>query len=225
LRVAIDSAILIQKRNVDSLSRALEISIHEHTLSLKTLADSLMKPAQELLDLSRIDSAYQLHKKFSGILKIQEQKQRQALYDQLREYKQAIIDLNNSHEACIDCAESEDFKNKLSVFYDDADSLSNAFYDSIAEQFNDASSTLSDSTETLCDFLSVFVETLIADIFIKHGMPQFIRSDNGPEFVAEIIRQWLKDLGIHTAFIEPGSPWKNGYIESFNGKFRDELLN
>jgi transposase InsO family protein len=66
---------------------------------------------------------------------------------------------------------------------------------------------------------------LIADISIKHGMPQFIRSDNGPEFVAEIIRQWLKDLGIHTAFIEPGSPWKNGYIESFNGKFRDELLN
>ena len=64
-----------------------------------------------------------------------------------------------------------------------------------------------------------------ADVFIRRGMPQFIRSDNGPEFVAEIIRQWPKDLGVQTAFIEPGSPWENGYIESFNGKFRDELLN
>jgi len=68
------------------------------------------------------------------------------------------------------------------------------------------------------------IDTL-ADIFIRRGTPQFIRSDNGPEFVAEIIRQWLKDLGVQTAFIEPGSPWENGYMESFNGKFRDELLN
>lgn len=68
------------------------------------------------------------------------------------------------------------------------------------------------------------IDTL-ADVFTSHGTPQFIRSDNGPEFVAEIIRQWLKDLGVQTAFIEPGSPWENGYIESFNGKLRDELLN
>ncbi len=68
------------------------------------------------------------------------------------------------------------------------------------------------------------IDTL-ADVFIRRGTPQYIRSDNGPEFVAEIIRQWLKDLGVQTAFIEPGSPWENGYIESFNGKFRDELLN
>lgn len=68
------------------------------------------------------------------------------------------------------------------------------------------------------------IDTL-AGVFIDRGTPQFIRSDNGPEFVAEIVRQWLKDLGVQTAFIEPGSPWENGYIESFNGKFRDELLN
>lgn len=68
------------------------------------------------------------------------------------------------------------------------------------------------------------IDTL-ADIFIQRGSPEFIRSDNGPEFVAELLRQWLKDLGVQTAYIEPGSPWENGYIESFNGKFRDELLN
>jgi transposase InsO family protein len=68
------------------------------------------------------------------------------------------------------------------------------------------------------------IDTL-ADVFIRRGTPQFIRSDNGPEFVAQLIRQWLQDLGVQTAFIEPGSPWENGYIESFNGKFRDELLN
>jgi putative transposase len=68
------------------------------------------------------------------------------------------------------------------------------------------------------------IDTL-ADLFIQRGSPKFIRSDNGPEFVAELLRRWLKDLGVQTAYIEPGSPWENGYIESFNGKFRDELLN
>ena len=68
------------------------------------------------------------------------------------------------------------------------------------------------------------IDTL-ADLFIERGSPKFLRSDNGPEFVAELLRQWLKDLGVQTAYIEPGSPWENGYIESFNGKFRDELLN
>lgn len=68
------------------------------------------------------------------------------------------------------------------------------------------------------------IDTL-ADLFLQRGCPKFIRSDNGPEFVAALLRQWLKDLGVETAFIEPGSPWENGYIESFNGKLRDELLN
>ena len=56
-------------------------------------------------------------------------------------------------------------------------------------------------------------------------MPDHIRSDNGPEFVAKAVREWLARLGVKTLFIEPGSPWENGYIESFNGKLRDELLN
>jgi putative transposase len=64
----------------------------------------------------------------------------------------------------------------------------------------------------------------LADLFVIHGTPDHIRSDNGPEFVAEIVRGWLKRLGVETLFIEPGSPWENGYIESFNGKFRYELL-
>lgn len=68
------------------------------------------------------------------------------------------------------------------------------------------------------------IDTL-ADVFIKRGTPQFIRSDNGPEFVAQLVRDALQHMGVQTAFIEPGSPWENGYIESFNGKLRDELLN
>jgi len=65
----------------------------------------------------------------------------------------------------------------------------------------------------------------LSELFIKHGIPDYIRSDNGSEFKAESIRGWLDRLGVKTAFIEPGSPWENGYIESFNGKLRDELLN
>jgi putative transposase len=64
----------------------------------------------------------------------------------------------------------------------------------------------------------------LADLFLIHGTPAYIRSDNGPEFVAEIVRGWLGRLGVQTLFIEPGSPWENGYIESFNGKLRYELL-
>lgn len=65
----------------------------------------------------------------------------------------------------------------------------------------------------------------LADLFIQRGLPEHIRSDNGPEFTAKKLRQWLERLGAKTLFIEPGSPWENGYVESFNGKLRDELLN
>jgi len=63
------------------------------------------------------------------------------------------------------------------------------------------------------------------NLFIFRGMPEHIRSDNGLEFTARVIRRWLNRLGVKTLFIEQGSPWENGYIESFNGKLRDELLN
>lgn len=59
----------------------------------------------------------------------------------------------------------------------------------------------------------------------EHGAPRFIRSDNGPEFIAHEIKQWLVSAGIATDYIEPGSPWENSYSESFNSRFRDELLN
>jgi len=62
-------------------------------------------------------------------------------------------------------------------------------------------------------------------LIIFRGIPEHIRSDNGSEFTAKAVRGWLNRLGIRTLFIEPGSPWENGYIESFNGKLRDELLN
>jgi len=62
-------------------------------------------------------------------------------------------------------------------------------------------------------------------LIIFRGIPEHIRSDNGPEFTAKAVRGWLDRIGVKTLFIEPGSPWENGYIESFNGKLRDELLN
>jgi transposase InsO family protein len=65
----------------------------------------------------------------------------------------------------------------------------------------------------------------LSDLFLEYGIPEHIRSDNGPEFVARAVREWLGELGVTTLFIEPASPWENGYIESFNGKLRDELLN
>ncbi len=64
----------------------------------------------------------------------------------------------------------------------------------------------------------------LTDLFILRGPPEFVRSDNGPEFVAKAVRDWIAAVGAQTAFIEPGSPWENGYCESFNGRFRDELL-
>lgn len=65
----------------------------------------------------------------------------------------------------------------------------------------------------------------LADLFIARGVPAYIRSDNGPEFVATAVKGWIGGVGAKTAYIEPGSPWENGYVESFNGKLRDELLN
>ena len=62
-------------------------------------------------------------------------------------------------------------------------------------------------------------------LFVTRGVPDHIRSDNGPEFTAKAVRKWLSKVGVKTLFIEPGSPWENGYVESFNGKLRDELLN
>jgi putative transposase len=61
-------------------------------------------------------------------------------------------------------------------------------------------------------------------LMATRGVPDHIRSDNGPEFTARVVRDWLKKVGVRTLFIEPGSPWENGYCESFNGKLRDELL-
>ena len=63
-----------------------------------------------------------------------------------------------------------------------------------------------------------------ADLFVTHGAPRYLRSDNGPEFTANLVREWLQALAGQTLFIERGSPWENGYVESFNGKLRDELL-
>ncbi|WP_439549760.1 IS3 family transposase [Falsiroseomonas sp.] len=68
------------------------------------------------------------------------------------------------------------------------------------------------------------VMQVLTDLFVERGPPGHIRSDNGPEFVAKVVRGWLRRVGMTTLFIEPGSPWENGYNESLNGKLRDELL-
>jgi transposase InsO family protein len=66
---------------------------------------------------------------------------------------------------------------------------------------------------------------VLADAMVRRGIPEHIRSDNGPEFVAKELRKWLQNTGAKTLYIEPGSPWENGYCESFNSKLRDEFLN
>lgn len=65
----------------------------------------------------------------------------------------------------------------------------------------------------------------LTELFVRRGTPDYIRSDNGGEFTAKRVRVWLSRLGVRTLFIAPGSPWENGYVESFIGKMRDELLN
>ena len=65
---------------------------------------------------------------------------------------------------------------------------------------------------------------VLADAMVQHGIPEHIRSDNGPEFVAKAVQEWITAVGAKTAYITPGSPWENGFIESFNARLRDELL-
>jgi len=72
---------------------------------------------------------------------------------------------------------------------------------------------------------AIDVIDVLSDLFILRGIPAYIRSDNGPEFVAKAVQEWIAPVGAKTAYIERGSPWENGYIESFNARLRDELLN
>ena len=72
---------------------------------------------------------------------------------------------------------------------------------------------------------SINVIDVLSDLFILRGVPGHIRSDNGPEFVARAVQDWITAVGARTAYIERGSPWENGFIESFNARLRDELLN
>lgn len=72
---------------------------------------------------------------------------------------------------------------------------------------------------------STDVVDALTDLFILRGAPEYIRSDNGPEFISKKVRDWITAVSSKTAYIKPGSPWENGYCESFNARFRDELLN
>ena len=76
-----------------------------------------------------------------------------------------------------------------------------------------------------CRINSFSVLETMADVMLVRGVPEHIRSDNGAEMTAKVVRNWLMQVGAQTLYIEPGSPWENGYCESFNGKLRDELLN
>jgi len=72
---------------------------------------------------------------------------------------------------------------------------------------------------------AIDVIDVLSELFIMRGIPRHIRSDNGPEFVAQAVQEWITAVGAKTAYIERGSPWENGYMESFNARLRDELLN
>jgi transposase InsO family protein len=109
-------------------------------------------------------------------------------------------------------------------------------YDFVAERTSDGRPlrflTLIDEFTREClalpaarKFTADDVQAVLTDLFVQRGVPEHIRSDNGPEFTAERVKDWLPKVGVKTLFIEPGSPWENGFNESFNGKFRDELLN
>ena len=78
--------------------------------------------------------------------------------------------------------------------------------------------------EVARSFTAMQVIDVLQYLFAVRGSPKHIRSDNGPEFVARKLTKWLKQAAVETMFIAPGSPWENGYVESFNGKLRDELL-
>ena len=109
-------------------------------------------------------------------------------------------------------------------------------YDFVADRTHDGRSlrilTVIDEYSREC--LAIVVERrlgsddvleCLAGLFVRHGVPEYLRSDNGSEFTAKAVRQWLSRIGVKTLYIEPGSPWENGYNESFNGKLRDERLN
>jgi transposase InsO family protein len=71
---------------------------------------------------------------------------------------------------------------------------------------------------------AIDVIDVLSDLFILRGIPGYIRSDNGPEFVAKAVVKWIAAVGAKATYITPGSPWENGYVESFNARLRDELL-
>jgi transposase InsO family protein len=81
------------------------------------------------------------------------------------------------------------------------------------------------TTPQACRVGSQEVIDTLAEVMLVRGIPEYLRSDHGPEFVARELRHWLAKLGTGTLHIEPGSPWENGYCESFSGKLRDECLN
>lgn len=74
------------------------------------------------------------------------------------------------------------------------------------------------------NFKSEDIINRLSELFVMYGVPEHIRSDNGPEFIARALRNWLTKLEVKTLYIQPGSPWENGYIESFNSRLRDEFL-
>ena len=109
-------------------------------------------------------------------------------------------------------------------------------YDFVAERTHDGRPLrlLTEIDEYSRECLAIVVERrlcaddvpkCLAGLFVRHGAPEYIRSDNGPDFPAKAVRYWLSRIGVRPLYIEPGSPGENGYLESFNGKLRQEKLN
>jgi putative transposase len=81
------------------------------------------------------------------------------------------------------------------------------------------------AVETATSIKAADVLKTLQQLFAEHGAPQYLRSDNGPEFIAQAVQRWLGEQGVQTVYIEPGCPWQNGYAESFHSRLRDECLN
>ena len=193
-----------QKNLIDSLSHLLAITIDTNTNSIQSFCNSLILSSKELLDSSRIDSAYQLHQKLSGNLKNYGKIKKQVLDSQLKDFRRSLEYLLIAHQTCSGCCNPRDYESELSTFLDDVDSSSQTFHDSISDLWSEIPGTITDSAAALKDSLETYVETLIENRdtqldSIEQHSSHFIASVNADSYTSFHGR----DGGISQASISP----------------------
>ncbi|MGD0035788.1 MAG: hypothetical protein ABSC53_00665 [Bacteroidota bacterium] len=196
--------LITQQYFIDSLSNLLSTAIATNTTSIQAFCDSLILSSKEFLDSSRIDSAYQLHKEFSGKLKNYGKMQKQVLDRQLDGFQRLMKDLMIAHQTCSGCSGSEDYESGLSTFLDDADNSSQTFHDSISDLWSEIPGTITDSAAALRDSLEIYIETLIENRdtqldSIEHHSSHFIASIDANSYASYHGR----DGGISQSSVSP----------------------